>query len=141
MAKRVSSRLVKIHHSYDYREAAELLDVTSQTIRSWREEGLLVLTDTLPHLILGFALKDFIDKRNAKAKCAMGVDELFCMTCKQPTRPYGMMADYVPINDTRGRLDALCAVCEGRCGRLISRKDIPRFAEKLDIATTIGRDA
>ena len=66
MAKRVSPRKIKIHNQYTYEQAADALGVSVQTVRLWRKSGLLVLVSQKPHLILGFALKDFLNKRSNK---------------------------------------------------------------------------
>jgi hypothetical protein len=68
MAKRVSPRKIKIHNQYTYEQAADALGVTVQTVRMWRQSGLPVLDSQKPHLILGFALKDFLKDRWGKPK-------------------------------------------------------------------------
>jgi hypothetical protein len=90
---------------------------------------------------MGFALKKFIANRAAKSRQSLKEDEVFCMRCKAPRKPFGMMADYVPINLVRGRLETLCECCEGRCVRLVSASAIARLSEKMDIAMNGARDA
>lgn len=138
MAKRVSARRIKKHRLYTYEEAAEALGVTPQTVRSWRGDGLPVLTAKIPHLIMGHALKEFVAQRTIKAKQPLADDEVFCLRCKAPRKPYGMMADYVSMADQSGRLEALCEVCEGRCIRMVRAADIPRLSKNLEIATNVG---
>lgn len=141
MPKRVSTRRVKGNLLYTYEEAGETVGVTAQTIRAWRDAGLPVLDGQRPHGVMGFALKDFIDKRTNKSKRSLRDDEVYCLTCKAPRSAYGGMADYVPITDDRGRLEALCSVCEGRCNRLVRSVDLPRFSAKLAIVTKCGANA
>ncbi|MCK0104369.1 helix-turn-helix domain-containing protein [Pseudohalocynthiibacter sp. F2068] len=135
MAKRVSARRVKLHRQYTYEEAADLLGVTPQTVRTWRAQGLHVLTSQKPHLVMGAALREFLDKRADRALGPMAMGEFYCMACRARRRPYGMMADYVPISDTRGQLKALCETCEGPCIRFASTAQIASLAEILAIAT------
>lgn len=138
MAKRVSARRIRKHRLYTYEEAAEALGVTPQTVRSWRDLGLPVLMQKTPHLILGQALKDFITQRALKAKQPLADYEVFCLRCKTQRKPFGMMADYVAISPTSGRLLTLCEVCEGRCIRMVKASDIPRLSQILEIATNAG---
>jgi len=135
MVRRVSARKIKIHNQYTYEQAADVLGVSVQTVRLWRQSGLLVLDSQKPHLILGFALKDFLNKRSEKVKRRLAKDEFLCMACNAPTRACGGMADYRPYNHQRGRLEALCEVCHGLCGKFASPSICDELAPILTIAT------
>jgi len=135
MAKRVSPRKIRIHNQYTYEQAADALEVSVQTVRMWRRSGLLVLDSQKPHLILGFALKDFLNERWGKPKRRLAPDQFLCMTCKAPRRAYGGMADYLPYTSMRGRLEALCEECQGVCGKFASPTLCEELAPVLTIAT------
>ncbi|WP_426034048.1 helix-turn-helix domain-containing protein [Cypionkella sp. TWP1-2-1b2] len=135
MAKRVSARKVKIHNQYTYEQAADALGVSVQTVRLWRQSGLPVLDSQKPHLILGFALKDFLAKRQNKPERRLARDQFLCMTCNAARRAYGGMADYLPYTATRGRLEALCEACEGLCGKFASPSLCAAVAPVLTITT------
>jgi hypothetical protein len=135
MPKRVSARKIKTHAQYTYQQAADALDVSLQTVRLWRGTGLEVLDSQKPHLILGFALKDFLTKRANKPERRLARDQFLCMACNAPRRAYGGMADYLPYNPTRGRLEALCEVCQGPCGKFSSPRVCAQLAQILNIAT------
>lgn len=134
MARRVSARRVKIHSQYTYEQAAELLCVSVQTVRLWRRSGLHVLDSQKPHLILGFALKDFLNKRNNKPERRLVRDQFLCMTCNMPKRAADGIADYLPYTDTRGRLEVLCETCLGPCGKLVSLAQCAELAPVLTIS-------
>ncbi len=87
MSKRVSARLVKKNRQYTYDEAADVLGVTPQTVRSWRASGLEVLDDQKPHLILGAAIKEFLANRSTKTKRTLADDQFLCMSCACPVMP------------------------------------------------------
>lgn len=106
MAKRVSPRKIKIHNQYTYEQAADALSVSVQTVRLWRHAGLPVLYSQKPHLILDFALKDFLNERSGKPKRRLAPDQFLCMTCNAPRRAYGGMVDYLLYTAARGRLEA-----------------------------------
>lgn len=140
MAKRVSARRIRKHRQYTYEEAAEALGVTPHTLRAWRVQGLPVLTEKVPHLILGYALKEFVAQRTLKAKQPMQDHEVFCLRCKAPRNPFGMMADYMPVTPHSGRLLTFCGVCEVRCNRMVKAMDIDRLSRTLEIVTNAGWD-
>lgn len=135
MAKRVSPRKIKIHNQYTYDQVADALGVTVQTVRLWRQSGLVVLDSQKPHLILGFELKDFLKKRSSKPERRLARDHFLCMTCNASRRAYGGMADYIPYTATRGRLEALCEACQGLCGKFASPSMCVELAPILTIAT------
>ena len=135
MAKRVSPRKIKIHNQYTYEQAADALGVSVQTVRLWRKSGLPVLVSQKPYLILGFALKDFLNKRSNKTARRLARDQFLCMACNAPRRAYGGMADYLPYTTTRGRLEALCEACQRPCGKFASPSLCAELAPILTIAT------
>ena len=141
MAKRVSARRIKKDRLYTYEMAGEQLSVSVQTVRSWRSLGLSVLAIKKPHYILGEALIEFLGKRQERRSVKMRVDQFFCLTCRSPQRPYGLMVDYVPINNVRGRLEALCEVCEGRCQRFAGEASLKGLGEIFEIARQSARQA
>lgn len=134
MAKRVSAQRVKIHRHYTYETAADALGVTAHTVRAWRKAGLAVLDSQKPHLILGHELKWFIQARILKASRKLERDQFFCMTCNAPRQAYGAMVDYVPYNDKRGRLVALCDSCQNPCGKFANAAMCSELAAILTIA-------
>jgi len=112
MPKRVSARKIKIHNQYTYEQAADALDVTAQTVRSWRKFGLDVLDSQKPHLILGFALKEFLQSRAIKPERRLAQDQFLCMTCNAPRRAYGGMAGVFYLACWLGRgKGQICARC------------------------------
>ena len=135
MAKRVSPRKIKIHNQYTYETAAYALGVSVQTVRLWKQSGLPVLDSQKPHLILGFALKDFLGRRSNRPERRLARDQFLCMACNAPRRAYGGMADYLPYTPTRGRLEALCEVCQRSCGKFASPALCAELAPILTIAT------
>ena len=141
MAKRVSTRTLKANRAYTVEEAAETLNVSPQTVRVWGKQGLPMLKERRPHLIMGFNIKGFLNTRTAQAKRPLKFEEVFCPRCREPRKPYGMMVDYIPINSTRGRLVALCSECECQCSRLASLKSLDALSEQLQIVIRSHGDA
>lgn len=135
MARRVSARRIKTNSQYTYESAADLLGVSVQTVRLWRQSGLQVLDSQKPHLILGFALKDFLNKRSNRPDRSLARDQFLCMACNAPKRAFGGIADYRPYTPTRGRLEVLCETCHGLCGKFTSPALCAELAPFLTITT------
>lgn len=139
MARRVSARKVRTHSQYTYEQAADLLGLSVQTVRLWRGAGLQVLVSQKPHLILGFALKDFLNKRATKRARRLERDQFLCMACNEPRRASGGIADYLPYTDARGRLEVLCEDCLGPCGKFASPELCAELAPVLTITKRNGK--
>ncbi len=134
MGKRLSSRRIKSHRCYTYEQTANVLGVTPQTVRGWRSLGLTVLTDKIPHLIIGEHLIAYLDTRNSGRRIRLALDQFRCMHCGGAVRAYGAMADYSPLTTSRGVLRALCATCEGNCTKFVSRAQMVTLSQTLSIA-------
>lgn len=141
MVKRLSARGIKKNRQYTYEDAADTLGVTPQTVRAWRGQGLVVLASTTPHIIMGYALKEFITKRSTKTRQPLKANEVYCVRCKAPRKPFGMMADYVPTNAARGRLVTLCECCEGGCTLFVSASQVVKLSATMQITTSSDWDA
>jgi hypothetical protein len=134
MYKYPSAKKMKAARSYTIPEVAEVLGCTTRTVRSWAGMGLRVLTENRPYLIVGDDLKKFLADQSANKKVKLAQNELFCLSCKAPRRPLGMMVDEIPQTTTTSRLVGLCQVCGGTCNRMISAPALSEFAHIFDIA-------
>jgi hypothetical protein len=141
MAKRRSHRAIHAARSYNLQEAASELGVSQGAIRAWVKQGLPIMKDQRPYLILGEALKDFLQERLKSRKVRLQLSELYCLTCKAPRTPFGMLVDFIPQTTTTARLMGLCEVCGGTCNRMISRPKIGQFCEIFDVDVKDGRTA
>ncbi|MFT5650005.1 MAG: hypothetical protein ACJAXK_001717 [Yoonia sp.] len=133
MGKRVSTRNVRKHRLYSYEEAGGALGVTPHTVRSWRSSGLQVMTASTPHYILGAEMIRYVEDKQAKKSVKTGLDQMYCFKCKTPQKPLWSMVDYIPINDTRGRLSGLCEGCEGRLQRFVGKGSLGEFGQIYEI--------
>lgn len=135
MGKRVSTRKIKKHRLYSYEEAGGVLGVTPHTVRAWRSSGLEVMVERTPHYILGAELIRYIQEKQARKSTKMALDQMYCFKCKEPRSPLWAMVDYIPINETRGRLTGLCDACEGDLQRFVGKGDLGRFGQIFEITT------
>jgi hypothetical protein len=72
-------QLVKIHRSYTVEEVTRLLDVHKNTVRNWIKEGLPVIDDKRPTVILGRDLSPFLQARRIKNKQPCKPGEIYCL--------------------------------------------------------------
>ncbi|MEX1663241.1 helix-turn-helix domain-containing protein [Thioclava sp. 15-R06ZXC-3] len=135
MYKYPNAKKIKAARSYSIPEVAEVLGCSARTVRNWAGMGLRVLSDHRPFLIVGDDLKTFLADQSKSKKVKLGPNELFCLSCKAPRQPMGMMADEVTQSATISRLVGLCEVCGGTCNRMISAHALPEFARIFDIAS------
>ena len=134
LSKRPNPRSVKAVRTYTIPEAALALGVTDGTVRAWIKQGLRAMTTYRPCVSLGDDMREFLAKKMAKAKNPISLDQIYCLSCKAPQRPFGMMLDFIPISASTGRLAGLCEACGGACNRMVSRASLVSLAKILDIA-------
>lgn len=132
MTRRVSCRGIRTHRSYTVEEVARLHKVTPHTVRRWVKDGLPVLKDQRPFLILGGDLADFLSaSKTPKQRCAP--DECYCVKCRMPRRAAEGMAEYVPVSDLTGNLRAFCPVCHTLMHKTVSAKALPTLQGLLSL--------
>lgn len=141
MARRPSPRVLRAARSYTLEEAASALGVSVGTIRNWVKKGLPVMKAQRPFLMLGDDLKTFLQAQTGKRRSALQPTELYCLTCKAPRKPMGMMVDCIPQTPTTARLVGLCDACGGTCNRMISQAKIDPFREIFALAVKGGKTA
>lgn len=135
MYKYPNAKKIKAARSYTISEVAEVLGCSTRTVRNWAGMGLRVLNDNRPFLTIGDDLKKFLADQSASKKVKLAPNELYCLSCKAPSQPLGMMADEIRQTRTISRLVGLCEVCGGTCNRMISARAISEFARIFDIVS------
>lgn len=126
--KCVDYRRAKIHRPYTYEEAARALGVHPRTIKGWRKKGLPVIDDKRPHLILGKDLRAFVKNTKMSDKQPCGAGEMFCFSCRKPSKPAGGMVDIIQNQDgLASNLDALCETCEAPMYQRANDRTIAQF--------------
>jgi len=126
-------RLAKIHRSYTVDEVARLFDVHRNTVRAWIKRGLETCDDRRPTLILGSALRKYLQTRRVANKQSCAPGELYCVRCRSPRRPAGDMADLVPSRSSSGRLVGLCPQCGLLMNRQVSIAKLEQIRDGLEI--------
>lgn len=135
MAKRPNPMRLRAARSYSVIELADALDVSVGTVRRYVRRGMPVMKAKRPALILGEDAKDFLTAMKNKAKRPLAPNELYCLTCKEPRRPFGDLVDLYCQEGRTARISGLCEVCENLCNRVVSEEQIAQLSEFFDVST------
>ena len=133
-ARRIDSRVIKLHRSYSVGEAAEALGVHKNTVANWLRQGLQPIDKVRQILIHGEELRRFLKERRHRRKSPCRPDELWCLRCKAPRRPDGGLVDYLPMSASGGNLRGLCPKCGCLMHRRVSKTQLAAMAAQFDIA-------
>ncbi|HEY3488121.1 MAG TPA: helix-turn-helix domain-containing protein [Gammaproteobacteria bacterium] len=137
-ARRPNHRLIKTLRTYTVEEAATLFEIHKITVRRWIKEGLPVINDRRPVLILGQVLYDFLRAKRAKRKQPCKSGEIYCVHCRAPKSPALNMADFKPVTQTMGNLTAICPDCDSIMNRRVSTAKLAQIKGKIDITFPQG---
>ena len=136
MARRATIHKIKAHRVYTIDDAALCVGVTPQTMRRWAGEGLRVMSQRRPHLILGDDLRAFVKAKRASVQGALPLGSFRCLRCKGIGPPALSMLDYAPLSDRHGMLSGFCGTCEGAVTRIVSGRDLPAWAAIVKIGNS-----
>ncbi len=133
--RKPSRHRIKIHRSYTVDEVARVLGVAKGTVRRWIKGGLPALTDQKPALVLGEDLLQFLLFRNAlHKKC--GPAECYCVKCREPRKPAGDMAEFIPLTPKTGNLRGICPTCGCLMHKRIRCDALDSVRALLDVTIT-----
>jgi len=126
--RRHNPRRAKSLRCYTIAETADLYDVHRQTVRNWLANGLEAIDAGRPILIHGRHLNLFHNARRLASKSKCGLGEVYCLSCREPRRPAGDMAEYTPLTDKVGTLSAICPECENMMTQRVNSEGLARFS-------------
>jgi len=75
-------RKIKNGKSYTSSELARLTGKSEATVRKWTKDGLAVMKDRKPHLIIGADARAFLRDRYHAKKRKLKIGEIRCFTCQ-----------------------------------------------------------
>lgn len=127
---------VKINRSYTIEELAAVFGVHKNTVSAWIKNGLPCLKEKRPFLILGGDARSCLQEQRARRKQKCKPNELFCMSCKTPTRPAENFVEYLPLSATKGRLVGFCERCECVVNKFVSYDSLVRYSVLFDLTNT-----
>ena len=138
MGRRFNPNLAKIHRSYTIEEAANLYGVHKNTVRAWIDKGLPLNDDKKPILILGSELRSFLQAKRSKNKKKCEPNEIYCVRCKKKQCLEKDLVEYEVINDSTGRLIAICPTCGCIVNKYTNLRVLEIIQSKLGIIIPIA---
>jgi excisionase family DNA binding protein len=129
-------RRVKVHRNYSVEEIARLLRVHKNTVRNWVKQGLAVIDDRRPILILGSELSRFLRERRQKMKQMCGPGRIYCIACREPKVPAGKMAECTATGPLAGKLCGICPDCDRLIYRRVNLAKIDAIRGELEMTFT-----
>lgn len=131
--RRIDPRHAKLNRNYSVEEAARLFGAHRNTVRAWMRAGLKPLDGQRPTLFMGEELRRFHEARRASRKRPTPPGMIYCLRCREPRRPAGNMADYVPRTSTSGDLQGICPACEAMLFRRVNLAALETIKAGLDV--------
>jgi len=132
---------IKKAKSYTISELANLTKKSEATVRKWTKDGMPILKDCKPHLIIGVDARVFLKKRYHATKRKLKIGEIRCFTCQDRKMLAFGMAEIVTREPSGWQLRGVCECCGSLGSRWIAERDIPLHAKKLGIENTAGIQA
>lgn len=140
MSKRtLNPRLAKRHRTYSIHDVTCLFGVHKNTVRQWIRQGLPLIDDQRPQLILGEALQEYLGRRRLAGKRPCKPGEIYCVRCRSPKRPDLEMAEYLALTPTSGNLIGFCPACKGLMYRRVSFLKLTAVAGGLEVTVRPAR--
>ena len=134
MPKKYTIRIIKKKRSYSYVQIAELFKVHVRTVQSWRKEGLKIMGDSQPHLVMGVDLAMFLENQASKRRVILKHNEFYCFACRKAVVPLRIKS----INNGKignlkysTRLEGICPNCDCKVNRFESSEiQAPRATKR-----------
>jgi hypothetical protein len=134
--RRPDRRRVKLLRSYTIDEIARTLEVHRNTVRHWIKAGLRTIDGKRPILILGSDLAEYLLRRREARRQPCRAGQMFCLKCRKPQEPAGLMADFVPSSAAAGALVGICPACNRLMYRRVSMARLSEVAGGLEVHLT-----
>lgn len=83
------------------------------------------MTSQRPTLILGSDAKEFLADSKAKTIRPLAPDELYCLSCKAPRKPFARLVQLDHALGKPARITGFCEACETVCSRVVGTAQIP----------------
>ena len=110
-------RRIRTSKTYTLIEIAKTLDRHIATVRVWVRNGLPLLSDQLPILVLGSELKNWLQKTRSAKACICQPDEMYCFKCREPRKPKPETVTIIPRNEKTVSIKGQCEICDTRMNR------------------------
>ncbi|PMN12903.1 hypothetical protein BCT39_08950 [Vibrio lentus] len=123
MAKKLNPNKSKIHRSYTMEEVASLYSVNKRTVQNWIQDGLSVIKEKKPFLILGTELRIFIRQKNKSRKRKCKQHELYCFRCRKASLVEPTSIHFLRESHGTGRVFGECIQCGSKVHKFYSLRN------------------
>lgn len=138
--RKYNTNLIKETLNYSIYDISVLFGIHKGTVRQWFKEGLPMIDNRKPYLVLGSDLKEFIKKRQSSRKTRCNPNELYCCKCRKPRTSWNNLVDLKILNERRFLIMGICSQCDARINKLSSLKNLDRIKEIFDVQTIHDQD-
>lgn len=139
MPKLVRPRGIKKYYNYTVGDAARTLGVCKNTVRNWIKQGLPVLSERRPSLIVGDHLITFLNEKRNNKKQHLKPGEIYCVRCRAPVRPEEGIVFYTRKSPTLGSISGFCPECGFIVYRQVSNANLEAACGDLSAQEAQGK--
>ena len=133
--RKYNTNLIKETLNYSIHDIASLFRIHRGTVRQWIKEGLPLIDNHKPFLVLGSDLKEFLKKRQGNRKTKCNANELYCCKCRKPRTSWDNLVDLKILNERRLLIMGICSQCDTKTNKLSSLKNLDEIKEIFDVQT------
>lgn len=128
-------RLIRARSSYSTSEIANVLGVHISTVRTWHKQGMVSLNPGENQLLFkGYAIKEFLDRRQKGRKIKLKENEFYCTRCRLPRKSNPKNIEFIDTNKRIGR-DDWQIIIRGKC--VVCGCKLNRFHTKNKLKTSV----
>jgi hypothetical protein len=124
--------VIRKRYTYEVGEIAKLLGVCKGTVRHWIKAGLKPIDTSRPLLIKGEVLSTFLSARRETRRTKCQPNEMYCLRCREPRQPLGLMVDVTLRNEKTAQLSGICGTCDARLNRAASVINLAETLKAFD---------
>ena len=115
MGKSYNIRLIKHRESYSLKQISETLKVHQRTVQEWRHEGLTTISTEKPFLVMGYDLKEFLNRKLQSKKIKLEANQFYCTKCRNAVITINNKVHLASLNKTIGNQGFNGLMIKGIC--------------------------
>jgi DNA-binding transcriptional MerR regulator len=136
--KIINKKYLKINQTYTLKEISKECGVHIRTVQQWIHEGLQVIDKTtIPYLVYGKELKQFLIKKRLKARTTLGQNEFYCLKCRCGRESIPEKINYKYTDKVVGKnkllviISGVCKICRSRIKRISNDVKVKNFKREI----------
>jgi len=138
--RKYNTNLIKETLNYSIYGIADLYGIHRGTVRQWIKEGLPLIDNHKPFIVLGSYLKEFLKNRQGNRKTKCNANELYCFKCRDARTSWNNLVDLKILNERSLLIIGICSQCNTETNKLSSLKNLDEIQEIFDVQTIHNQD-